>query len=191
MSEKEEQIKIELEVDESIPWSITDNDRETIQVLSVNEPPVKKEDIERIKKDCPTLDSLRAYYYTMKTQQNQMLRNEAQQLSEAKGKDLTLRAEYYKEVTLLFLKFLYGEYENNMDRELPDEAKKRTDVTQGEFMEFTDVVHKKYLDKLKDIYETEKYKYAKEGVATELRLKMLFTRYHKELFGDKNEVAEK
>lgn len=186
----DEKIKIELEVDENIPWFITPNDEETIRVLEVNEPPVKKEDIERVKKDCPTVDALRAYYYTMKTQQNQLLKNEAQQLSEAKGKDLTLRAEYYKEVTLLFLKFLYGEYENNMDRELPDEANKKTEVTQGEFMKFTDVLHKQYLDKLKEIYETEKYKYAKEGVATELRLKMLFTKYYKEVFGDKNEVTE-
>lgn len=183
--------KIELEIDENIPWHITPKDQEVINVLNIQIDEPKKEDFERIKNNCPTVDALRAHYYTMKTELNRILSNEATKLSETKAKDLTLRVEYYKEITVLFLTFLYGEYDNNMDRELPDEAKKKTEITQGEFMEFTDVVNQKYLNQLKEIYETEKYEYSKKGVSSELQLKILFTKYYKELFGPKNEVSEK
>ena len=185
-----EKVKIELEVDKNIPWFLTESDLEAIKVLEVVPQKITSDDISRVKEECPNPDALKAKYYAMKTELNKLLLNEASQLSESKGKDLALKSEYYKEITLLFLNFLYGSYENQMDRELPEGKAKKTEITQGEFMDFTDSIHEQYLEKLKEIYENEKYRYEKEGVSSELRLKMLFAEYYKRLFSDKNEVSE-
>lgn len=188
MEEKKE-TKVEIE-SSNLPWTLTDTDKENIKDLKIKPEPVDQEQIEKIKKDCPSLDALMSYYYQMKHNLSKMMSEEASKIDNVKSKDLSLRMDFLLNFVKITSKFLYGEYKNEVDRELPSEKAKLSDKTQGEFFDFMTTVEKTYLDNIKENYKSEMSRFAKEGIISETKLKILFTTYYNEIY-KKNEVNEK
>lgn len=188
MEEKKE-TKVEIE-SSNLPWTLTETDKENIKDLGIKPEPVDENQIEKIKKDCPSLDALMSYYYQMKHNLSKMMSEEASKIDNVKAKDLRLRMDFLLNFVKIVSKFLYGEYENEVDRELPNEKAKLSDKTQGEFFDFMTTIENTYLKDIKENYQIEMGRFAKEGIISETKLKILFTTYYNEIY-KKNEVNEK